>query len=51
MAGLTVEERNIMLRHADKSMNAIYIGRQFLLDQIQKKLDKFEEENKQGEGK
>jgi integrase len=51
MAGLTVEERNIMLRHADKSMNAIYIGRQFLLDQIQKKLDKFEQENKQGEGK
>jgi len=38
-AGLTVEERNIMLRHADRSMQAIYIGREHLLNEIQKKLD------------
>jgi integrase len=40
-AGLTVEERNIMLRHADKSMQAVYIGRNHLLKGIQDKLDRF----------
>jgi integrase len=40
-AGLTVEERNIMLRHADKSMQAVYIGRSHLLKGIQDKLDRF----------
>ena len=40
-AGLTVEERNLMLRHADKSMNATYVGRNFLLNGIQDKLDRF----------
>jgi integrase len=38
-AGLTLEERNLMLRHADKSMNATYVGRNFLLNGIQDKLD------------
>ena len=28
-----------MLRHADKSMNAVYVGREYLLKEIQKKLD------------
>jgi integrase len=40
-AGLSVEERNIMLRHADKSMNAVYTGRNYLLKEIQDKLDRF----------
>jgi len=40
-AGLTVQEQNLMLRHADKSMNAIYTGRSFLLNGIQRKLDQF----------
>jgi integrase len=40
-AGLSVEERNIMLRHADKSMQAVYIGRNHLLKQIEQKLDRF----------
>ena len=40
-AGLTVEERNIMLRQADKSMQAVYIGRNHLLKGIQDKLDRF----------
>jgi integrase len=40
-AGLTPEERNLMLRHADKNMNATYIGRNFLLNGIQDKLDRF----------
>jgi integrase len=40
-AGLTLEERNLMLRHADRSMNATYIGRSFLLKEIQDKLDRF----------
>jgi integrase len=40
-AGLTPEERNLMLRHADKSMNATYVGRNFLLNGIQDKLDRF----------
>jgi integrase len=40
-AGLTVEERNIMLRHADRSMNAIYVGRNALLKEIQDKLDRY----------
>jgi integrase len=40
-AGLTVEERNLMLRHADSSMNAVYIGRNHLLNIIQDKLDRF----------
>jgi integrase len=40
-AGLLVEERNLMLRHADSSMNAVYIGRNHLLDIIQDKLDRF----------
>jgi integrase len=40
-AGLTVEERNIMLRHSDKSMQAVYIGRNHLLKGIQDKLDRF----------
>ena len=39
-AGLTVEERNMMLRHADDSMNAIYLGRNHLLNIIQDKLDR-----------
>ena len=40
-AGLTLEERNLMMRHTDKSMNATYIGRNFLLNGIQDKLDRF----------
>jgi integrase len=40
-AGLLVEERNLMLRHADSSMNAVYIGRNHLLDIIQDKLDRY----------
>ena len=40
-AGLNVEERNIMLRHADKSMQAVYIGRNYLLKGIQDKLDRY----------
>jgi len=40
-ANLTVEERNLMLRHADKSMNAVYIGEETLLKGIQDKLDRF----------
>ena len=40
-AGLTLEERNLMMRHADKSMNATYVGRNFLLNDIQDKLDRF----------
>jgi integrase len=40
-AGLTVEERNMMLRHADDSMNAIYLGRNHLLKAIQDKLDRY----------
>ena len=40
-AGLTLEERNLMLRHTDKSMNATYVGRNFLLNGIQDKLDRF----------
>jgi integrase len=39
-AGLSLEERNIMLRHADKSMNAVYIGRNSLLERIQEKLER-----------
>jgi integrase len=39
-AELLEEERNLMLRHADKSMNAIYTGEQMLLD-IQDKLDRY----------
>jgi integrase len=39
-AGLTLEERNLMLRHADNSMNAVYIGRNILLKDIQDKLDR-----------
>jgi integrase len=39
-AGLSLEERNIMLRHADKSMNAIYQGRNVLLKKIQDTLDR-----------
>ncbi len=46
MAGLSLEERNVMLRHADQSMNAVYIGREFLLNEIQKKLDKAAESEK-----
>jgi integrase len=38
-AGLTLEERNLQLRHADKTMNAVYTGRNILLDGIQDKLD------------
>ncbi|MCK1653066.1 site-specific integrase [Bradyrhizobium sp. 149] len=41
-AGLSLEERNIMLRHADKSMNAVYQGRNVLLKQIQDKLDRYQ---------
>jgi integrase len=33
-------ERNLMLRHADKSMNAVYQGEQMFLD-IQAKLDRY----------
>jgi integrase len=40
-AGLTVEEHNLMLRHADKSMQAVYIGRNHLLKGIQDKLDRY----------
>jgi integrase len=40
-AGLSVEERNIMLRHADRSMNAVYVGRNALLKEIQDKLDRY----------
>jgi hypothetical protein len=40
MAGLTLEERNLMLRHADRSMNAVYVGRDYLLNEIQKRLDR-----------
>jgi integrase len=40
-AGLTLEERNLMLRHADNSMNAVYIGRNTLLADIQDKLDRY----------
>jgi integrase len=40
-AGLSLEERNLMLRHADKSMNAVYVGRNHLLNGIQDKLDRF----------
>jgi integrase len=40
-AELLPEERNIMMRHADKSMNAVYIGRQAFLQRIQDKLDRF----------
>jgi integrase len=40
-AGLTVEERNIMLRHADKSMNSVYVGRNALLKEITDKLDRY----------
>jgi hypothetical protein len=32
---------NIMLRHADKSMQAVYIGRNHLLKGIQDKLDRY----------
>jgi hypothetical protein len=39
-AGLTPEERNIMLRHADRSVNAVYVGRNTLLKEIQDKLDR-----------
>ena len=40
-ASLTVEEHNIMLRHADRSMNAVYVGRNALLKEIQDKLDRY----------
>ena len=40
-AGLLLEERNLLLRHADKTMNATYVGRNFLLEGIQDKLDRF----------
>jgi integrase len=40
-AGLTVQEQNLMMRHADKSMNAVYIGRNTLLKDIQDKLDRY----------
>jgi integrase len=40
-AQLTLEERNLQLRHADKSMNATYVGRNALLDGIMDKLDRF----------
>jgi integrase len=40
-AGLTLEERNLMLRHADNSMNAVYVGRNTLLADIQDKLDRY----------
>jgi integrase len=40
-AGLTLEERNLQLRHADKTMNAVYVGRNHLLRGIQDKLDVF----------
>jgi integrase len=40
-AGLTLEERNFLLRHADKSMNSVYMGRNTVLNGIQDKLDKF----------
>jgi integrase len=40
-AGLTLEERNLQLRHADKTMNAVYVGRNILLDGIMDKLDRF----------
>jgi integrase len=50
-AGLTLEERNVMLRHADRSTNAVYIGREHLLNEIQKKLDKAEELNAERTGK
>jgi integrase len=40
-AQLTLEERNLQLRHADKNMNAIYTGRNILLDGIMDKLDRF----------
>jgi integrase len=39
-AGLIEEERKLMLRHADKSMSAVYIGRNHLLNKIQDKLDR-----------
>ena len=39
-AGLSLEERNLILRHADKSMNAVYVGRNHLLNIIQDKLDR-----------
>jgi integrase len=40
-AQLTLAERNLQLRHADKNMNAIYTGRNILLDGIMDKLDRF----------
>jgi integrase len=39
-AGLVQEERNLQLRHADKSMNAVYQG-EYMLHQIQDKLDRY----------
>jgi integrase len=39
-AGLIQEERNLMLRHADKSMNAVYQG-EYMLNEIQNKLDRY----------
>jgi integrase len=39
-AGLIQEERNLMLRHADKSMNARYQG-EYMLNGIQDKLDRY----------
>ena len=41
LAGLTVEERNIMRNHADKSMDATYTGKKLLLDGIRDKLDRY----------
>ena len=40
-AGLTVEERDIMLRHSNRNMDSVYLGRNHLLKVIQDKLDKF----------
>jgi integrase len=42
LAGLSLEERNIQLRHADKSQDATYHGRSILLKQIEEKLDRYD---------
>jgi integrase len=39
-ARLVQEERNLQLRHSDKSMNAVYQG-EYMLHELQDKLDKF----------
>ena len=44
-AGLTIEQRNMMRRHADKSMDSTYTSRNFLLNEIQEKLDTFVREH------